>query len=198
MPDLVCSPNAVFAFDYLVGKGLKDFQAAAVIGNLQQESGLNPRAFFQKEASYGIAQWRFERFQNLLAYAAGGGRDPWSFDVQLEFLWHELETKPEFGLAPLVASTSLEAATVIFQDRFERCGDCRTASRIALAQSALYSCPNVTGSPWKSSGWVLLAGAAVAAVGFGAYKLLSERSAPEPEPEPENAFYPRPAFRRFP
>jgi hypothetical protein len=43
MADLGCSSNAAIAYDYLVGKGLRDFQAAAVVGNLQWESRLNPR-----------------------------------------------------------------------------------------------------------------------------------------------------------
>lgn len=209
MPDLVCSENAVIAYDFLVGKGLKDFQAAAIVGNLQQESGLNPRAFFQKEASYGIAQWRLERYTGLLSYAAGAGRDPWTLETQLNYLWHELQTHPEFGLEPLIASTTLEAATTVFQDRFERCGDCRTSSRVAFAQSVLYGCADVQAPSGKSNGWGLaIAGVLVAAAGFGAYKLLSRRPAPAPEPsllpQPEPEFrpgrviYPRPGFRRFP
>jgi hypothetical protein len=61
MADLGCSPNAAVAFDYLVGKGLRDYQAAAIIGNLQQESRLNPRAMSPPDPvqpSRGIAQWQ--------------------------------------------------------------------------------------------------------------------------------------------
>ena len=30
------------AFDFFVAKGLKNFQAAGIVGNLDQESGVNP------------------------------------------------------------------------------------------------------------------------------------------------------------
>ena len=36
--------NDQAAFDFFVGKGLSDFQAAGIVGNLDQESGVNPNA----------------------------------------------------------------------------------------------------------------------------------------------------------
>lgn len=188
VPDLGCTANASVAFDYLVDKGLSDFQAAAVIGNLQQESALNPRAVFAAEKSYGIAQWRLDRWQNLLSFAASTSQDPWSFDVQLEFLWRELQTVPSLGLAQLLASTTIEDATVVFQDKFERCGDCRTEKRISAAKSVLFTCPSVSAPILTSSRSGVVAGtvgvvALATAVGYGLYKLLSYRTREDPEPE---------------
>jgi hypothetical protein len=181
MAELVCSPNAVVAFDFLIGNGLSDFQAAAVVGNLQQESGLNPRASGDQGTSHGIAQWRLNRWDNLRSFAAQQGRDPWSLDVQLDFLWHELQSVSDLGLAELRASTSLEAATVVFQDRFERCSVCHTSRRIAYAQSALYACPQVAAPDrapvivHRKGGVVVALGlvAALTAASYGAYKVLS-------------------------
>ena len=174
-------------YDFLIGKGLRDFQAAAVVGNLQQESALNPRASAPAEGSYGIAQWRLGRWQNLLTFAAG--RDPWSLDVQLEFLWHELQSLPYLGLAELLTSTTLESATVMFQDRFERPKTelAGTKNRIAYAQGALYACPRIARpvvppAPPKSK-VAVVAGllALVAAVGYGISRLRPPRFEPHPE-----------------
>lgn len=132
--------NECIAFNYLTQKGLRDFQAAGVVGNLVQESGLNPRAAGDGGISHGIAQWNGPRWQALNALAQSTGRDPWSLDLQLDYLWREL---PAYGLAELRATTSVEDATVVFQNRFEKCGDCRTPARIASARAALNTCQAV-------------------------------------------------------
>lgn len=198
MADLGCSPNAAVAFDYLVGKGLRDYQAAAIIGNLQQESRLNPRAMSPPDPvqpSRGIAQWQPPGWQALEVYA--NGRDVWSFQTQLKFLWYQLETTPYLGLEQLRAATTLEDAVVAFQDRFERpnAAKAATQNRIAYAQSALYACPGVK-PPIKSRSGLVVAAAAgvialVGAAGYGVYKALSGRQRePEPEPMPERFFPP--------
>jgi hypothetical protein len=139
MANIGCSANAAIVWDFLTNKGLRDFQAAAVIGNLQQESGIDPKVPELEKGAHGIAQWHSPRWENLLAFDT----DPWSLDTQLRFLWHELESDPSLGLTQLRASTTLEDATVIFQDHFERCGNCATNSRISAAQAALYACPSL-------------------------------------------------------
>ncbi len=46
------------AFDYFVGKGLTDVQAAGIVGNLDQESGMSPTiAQYGGGPGRGIAQW---------------------------------------------------------------------------------------------------------------------------------------------
>ena len=200
MTDLVCSPNAALAYDYLVGKGLADFQAAAIIGNLQQESALNPRAFAPSEKAYGIAQWRLDRWDGLQRFAAARGVDPFDFNIQLEFVWQELSTRPELGLKRLLAAKSVSDAVVAFQDAFERCGTCQTPSRIAYAQGVLYACPGIrppitaAASSKKSSTWKTIGILSViGAVGYGAIRLLA---APLPErPQPFRRPPPEP-FRR--
>ena len=195
--DLGCSPNAVIVYDYLVSRGLRDFQAAAVVGNLQLESGINPRLEVMDTnglPSRGIAMWQPPRWQNLLAFAAG--RDPFSLSVQLEFLWYEL---PGAGLNALLASTTIEDATVIFQDKFEnpRHDLAHTDRRIAYAKSALYACPAIKPPPEppRRVGIVAAtmgAAALVAAAGYGIYKAVTSR-----KPEPEPVYLPPPRFRRI-
>lgn len=206
MPDLVCSPNAAAAYDFFVGKGLQGFQAAAIVGNLQQESRLNPHAVSPPDPtqpSRGIAQWQPAGWDKLLAYASASGRDPWALDTQLEFIWYQLETEPYLGLNELRSALTIEAAVVVFQNKFERpkASLAATQNRISYAQSALYACPAIvppTPRPATSKrGGIIAAtiGAAaiVAAAGYGAYKWLSGRPEPRPLPPPDPTY---PVFRR--
>lgn len=209
MPDVVCSPNAAVTYDFLVGRGLRDYQAAAVVGNLQVESRLDPHLAATDTnglPSRGIAMWQPPRWQNLLAFA--GGRDPWDLGVQLEFLWHELESDASLGLDALRTSSDITRATTVFQDMFERPARAyaHTDRRIAAAQSALYSCPAIvppTPAPVPSKrigviGKVVGFAAAVTAIGYGTYRLLSQRPErrvfPRPSPPPDPTY---PMFRRY-
>ena len=58
-------------------------------------------------------------------------------NVQLEFIWYELETFSGYGLTRLRDSTNLSAATVVFQTDFEGCGQCDQSNRIADAEAVL-------------------------------------------------------------
>jgi hypothetical protein len=186
-----CSPNAAFAYDFLVGKGLSATQAAAVIGNLEWESGLNPRSDVPDPTKSdpsargnGIASWGPPRWRNLLAFA--GNRDPRALDTQLDFLWSEL---PSHGFNRLLASTDIADATTAFQDLFENPNRAKAhaADRIQIASNAL-NCLSVR-TPIARSRPVTVAisaagGALVAAIGYGIYKALSGREPEPPEPEP--------------
>lgn len=185
MADLGCSPNAAVTFDFLVGKGLRDFQAAAVIGNLELESKLEPTLQAMDTnnlPSRGIAMWQPARWQTLLSFAAAIGRDPWALDTQLEYLWYELTTSPDLGLDALSQSTTLEEAVLAFQNRFERprADLAHTDRRIGYARGALFACPAIVAPKRKALG-IVAAGASVvalvAAAGYGAYKALSWRRA---------------------
>lgn len=151
--------------------------------------------------SRGIAMWQPTRWQNLLMFA--GGRDPWDLGVQLEFLWHELETDSTLGLDSLRTSPDIARATMVFQDMFERPNHAyaHTDRRIAAAQSALYACPAIVApvptTTSKRSGIIAAtigAAAIVAAAGYGAYRWLSGRPEPRPLPPPDPTY---PMFRRY-
>lgn len=192
MADIGCSTNAALAFDFLVNKGLTLEQAAAVVGNLQFESGLDPSLAVMDtngKMSRGIAMWQPERWQNLLEFA--GNSNPLSLDVQLAFLWAEL---PSYGLSTLRSTSRVEDAVTVFQNQFEKpaAALAHTDRRIALAQAALYALPRCQ-APITSKVGVIAATvgviAVVATATYGALKWLN----PEPEPEP---FYPSPYRRR--
>ena len=80
-------------WDYLKAAGYSDIQTAAIIGNLYQESGLNPARIESNGEGIGLVQWSFGRKQNLINYASSKGKDWTDLESQLEFLVSELDSK---------------------------------------------------------------------------------------------------------
>lgn len=127
------------AFLFFVGKGLTKIQAAGVVGNLDQESSMNPKIKqIGGGPGRGIAQWSVNaRWKTENQFASQQGGDPWSLGTQLDFVWHELTTTPAFGLATLKKATTIDAAVRAFQDKYEICGKCAVGSRVKFAENAL-------------------------------------------------------------
>lgn len=116
--------NAERIYNFLYRKfdeaGALDPHIATVgmLGNLKHESGLNTtiKSQFPGENSFGIAQWNSAagRFGALQNYAArnGGSKENWkSLFVQLNFLWHELQTSEKTAFKELMKSTNVTQAT---------------------------------------------------------------------------------------
>lgn len=106
-------------WDYLAGRGLNAYAVAGLMGNLYAESGLNScnlqnsynkslnmtdaqytaavdngsyGNFVKDKAGYGLAQWTYcTRKQALFDYAKKAGASIGSLDMQLAFLWDELQ-----------------------------------------------------------------------------------------------------------
>ena len=131
------------AYNFFLSKGLTSYQAAAIVGNLMQESNVQPTSVQPGGPGRGIAQWSVggrwnaSHGDNLVAYASSRGESPTSLTLQLEFVWYELETFAGYGLSKLRASRSVAAATVIFQTDFEACGQCDQTTRIHYAEMVL-------------------------------------------------------------
>ena len=99
------------AMNYFMGKGLTQYQAAGLVGNLMRESSLQIGAVNPKSGAYGIAQWLGNRKKNLFALY---GNAP-TLDQQLDYVWHELNTTHRNGLRHLKNSKdAAEAARNIF------------------------------------------------------------------------------------
>jgi hypothetical protein len=135
--------NDQACYDYFVGKGLTNFQAAGIVGNLDQESGTDPNAVQQGGPGRGIAQWSVggrwdtDAGDNAVAYASQQGQSVWSLGLQLDFIWYELTNFSGYGLAALKATTNVTDATVTFETDFEGCGTCDQSTRISYAQAVL-------------------------------------------------------------
>lgn len=156
------SNNARTAFNYFVSKGLTKIQAAGVVGNLMQESSVNPAAVeYGGGPGRGIAQWstggRFNTGRtNLTTFASGRGANKWALTTQLDFIWHELAVVGGFGLADLQSATTIQSAVTAFQNKYEICGTCAQAKRLLFAKQALTdyggSAPTGTGTGGGGTG----------------------------------------------
>ncbi len=141
--DLALNTNDKAAFDFFVAKGLTNFQAAGIVGNLDQESNVDPTAVQQGGPGRGIAQWSVggrwdtDSNDNATAYAKKQNESVWSLQLQLEFIWYELTTFSGYGLASLKKTTNITDATVVFETDFEGCGNCQQSTRISYAQAVL-------------------------------------------------------------
>jgi uncharacterized protein (TIGR03382 family) len=130
------------AFDYFIGKGLTAAQAAGIVGNLDQESGVDPTiAQYGGGPGRGIAQWsvggRWDTGTDSVAhYASVHGVSMTALHTQLDFIWYEL-TQIGYGYSQLQAATNVTDATLVFMDKYEICGTCASSQRIAYAKDVL-------------------------------------------------------------
>ncbi|MGE5185993.1 MAG: phage tail tip lysozyme [Acidobacteriota bacterium] len=150
------------AFDFFVAKGLTNFQAAGIVGNLDQESGVNPASVqYGGGPGRGIAQWSVggrwdtSSHDNVLWYAGTQGESSGSLNLQLEFIWYEL-TNIGYGYSQLTATTNVTDATVAFQDRYEICGTCDSTQRVSYAKAVLAAYGQIAFSAhYVSQSWPL-------------------------------------------
>lgn len=138
-------------WEFLKAKGLNDFGAAGLMGNLYAESGLSPtnlqntynnkfcmtdeeyttsvdrgsyKNFVRDSAGYGLAQWTFwSRKQGLYNYAKAKGTSIGDLTTQLEYLFQELSSGYQSVLSVLKSATSVLQASNAVLLQFERPAD---------------------------------------------------------------------------
>jgi Phage tail lysozyme len=139
----VTESNNHTAFDFFVAKGLSNVQAAGIVGNLDQESSMDPTVWeYGGGPGRGIAQWSAggrwdsDHDDNVEWYASLHGDSKYSLTLQLDFIWYELETFSGYGLSELKRATTIAEAEYAFQAYFEKCGTCDESQRIAYAEAA--------------------------------------------------------------
>ncbi len=154
--------NDPAAFQFFVAKGLTNFQAAGIVGNLDQESGVNPASVQAGGPGRGIAQWsvggRWDTSanDNATSYAASRNESRGSLNLQLEFIWYELTTFSGYGLAQLRATTNVTDATVVFMAKYEICGNCIQTQRVTYAKAVLAAYGAIPyGATYVSQSWPL-------------------------------------------
>jgi hypothetical protein len=143
--------NPKTAFNFFVSKGLTEIQAAAIVGNLMQESNVMPTAVQPGGVGRGIAQWsvggRFNSgSKSLTAFADARGVSKWALTTQLDFIWYELATVGGYGLPQIRAATTISAAVTAFQNKYEICGACAQGKRVEYANQALSQFGSSTGT----------------------------------------------------
>jgi hypothetical protein len=122
--------NEEVVWNFLLLNGFTEIQAAGVMGNLQQEHNFRTS---DNGNTLGIAQWTGGRRSQLIGWG-----NSQSLGTQLEFMLHELTSNYWRAKNALLSSTSVEAATLAFQNHYERPGNPNTARRIAYAQNIYY------------------------------------------------------------
>ncbi len=157
--------NARKIWDKLISAGLTPAGAAGLLGNLYAESGLNPQnlqniyeaklgftdatytaavdngtyANFAKDcAGYGLAQWTYStRKAGLLAFARVQGASIGDLDMQVGYLFNELQSLFKGLWGKLRTATSVREASDCVLLQFERPADRSAencARRAAIAQ----------------------------------------------------------------
>ena len=130
--------NVEKVLKFFTGKGLTLVQAAAVAGNLQQESRIDPSAL-NSIGAYGIAQWLGGRRTNLEKKPNYS-----TIEGQLEYLWEELNGAENAGLKVLLKHTDksgsgVSALAVEFGETFERYGAGEEGNRAQYASEIFNS-----------------------------------------------------------
>ena len=105
--------------NFLLSKNLPKHAVAGIVGNLYAESKFNTSALGDGKTSGGIAQWHAQRFNNLKQFAKENNKDWRDLDIQLEFLWHELNTSYASVLNKLKTANSTEKAAEIWGHDYE-------------------------------------------------------------------------------
>lgn len=108
----VGSDNRGIAYSYFIGQGFSNIQAAGIVGNLDEESGVNPHTNQTGGgAGRGIAQWSVDgRWKTLLDQAQQQNKDPYDLLFQLSFITYELQHGYETVEAHVKSATSLDDA----------------------------------------------------------------------------------------
>jgi len=135
-------------WNFLKDKGLNDYAVAGIMGNLYAESGLiannlqnayenklgmddeeytaavdngKYNNFVRDSAGYGLAQWTYwSRKQNLLNYAKKTKKSIGDTNMQLEFMWEEMNTAYYKSMMNVLKNaTSVRQASDIFLTKFE-------------------------------------------------------------------------------
>lgn len=124
----------LIAMNYFMSKGWSMVQAAALVGNLMQESNLKPEAINPHSGATGIAQWLGSRLLDLQS-----AEDWQSLSFQLGFVDWELNNSEKAAGNALRGETNLKSAALIVRKKYERCGEAEAndANRLVQAEIAL-------------------------------------------------------------
>lgn len=140
-------------WDFFKSKGLNDYSCAGLMGNLQSESGLNPKnlenyyesrlgftdesyvqavdngtytkdQFIYDQAGFGIYQITYwSRKKGFYEYVKSKGASIGNLEVQLEYLYKELSTSYKSVLSTLKNATSILEASNAVLFKFENPAD---------------------------------------------------------------------------
>ena len=151
-------------WNYLSSKGLGSLAIAGIMGNMQQESGFNPKVMegggesdevnLDSDGGYGLCQWSFSRKKDLANFAQSQGKSSGDLETQLDFMLSELSRGDT--ISKMDNAGSAGQAAYIFHSDFERSNDGPEViqNRMNNAEQAFQTQGKgiATGSTFKGSG----------------------------------------------
>lgn len=130
--------NNEIAWNFFRSKGLSEAQTAGLIGNFIHESGsdpINPAAVqYGGGPGRGLAQWEGSRRIDLENFAAQRGVAWSNLQLQLDFVWLELQGTERNAYNKLLATSTPADAAVSVRIWYERPSVHADELRIAAAQ----------------------------------------------------------------
>lgn len=144
---IIGNTSAEIVWNFFKAKGFSDEAVAGIMGNIQQESSMNPAAEERNGAGEGrgLCQWSFGRRTRLFERAEAAGK-PWTdIEIQLTLLWDELNgldaatknimDKKYGGLENFKRTTDIQWAVEAFEKSFERAGKPMLERRVQYAKN---------------------------------------------------------------
>ncbi|MGJ4954632.1 phage tail tip lysozyme [Bradyrhizobium sp. HKCCYLRH2015] len=120
----------------LLARGYSPAGAAALAGNILQESGGDPTRVNSKEGAYGLLQWRLDRRKGLEDYATSRGTSADDPNTQLDYIGIEMGGPERRSAAGFLNSSDVAAANTALKS-YIRYGDDSHGKRLAYAQGFL-------------------------------------------------------------
>jgi hypothetical protein len=132
--------GACTAFNYYKSIGLSANAAAGIVGNLIQESQMDPYA--GKGSSHqGIAQWSPSRWATLVAYAKKTKQNQWGLWFQITYVYTEMKQSYSSVLKFLrQKGITVDSATSEVFLYYEGPGDSSLPTRTCYAKGVLAQC----------------------------------------------------------
>lgn len=151
-------------WDFLLDKIGNSYGVAGLMGNLYVESKLNSdylqssyarklnmtsseyteavdngsyNSFIDDKAGYGLAQWTFwSRKEALLNYAKSKNKSIGDLDMQLEYLWNEIQSYKTV-MSVLKTAQSVREASDVVLERYEKAADQSNDAKIRRCEFGL-------------------------------------------------------------
>lgn len=164
------SENRVgYVFGKLLSLGYEPHHAAALTGNMMQESGvgLNTGAIGDNGNAFGMAQWNGPRRRQYLAFARKRGKRPDDLDTQIEFLDWELKNSERSAAAKILNAPDARSAAQIASNEFWRPGEPHLSRRMAFADTLMQQFEEGKVPRWEGAVSPRTQGDASAFTGYG-------------------------------
>lgn len=152
-------------WSFFKSKGFSNAAIAGILGNLQQESGIDPSAIQGggRGPGHGIMQWEGGRLTQLRAYAQTKGKAWNDLGIQLEFMYMEMVGQGPVdkyssslwsrhgGFEKFKSSTNVREATRMFEAVMERAGRPMMERRYDYAEKIYNDLKNWNPNPAPAS-----------------------------------------------